>query len=183
MNLEDKKEKLRELKKIDFPNDQEYNEMERLESEIALEYEDSIPIQAKNIEKNMEQKDKRTVFEFLADKIKEKQGKNVANRDPNRKSIIIKIGSGIVHAIKEKPVTDQEIYELKRKVLKYRLKADIAKSKAIINNSKTGKLAVLEKLFLDEKKPSRRSNSRTKYETNDYGNSEVLKYRKKVLGY
>lgn len=187
MTIEDKRKELRELRKIEFPSDQEFERIEQLESEIALEYEEPrIVIPEKKVDNTpSEPKEKRTVFEFVADKIREKRGKKSKQRDPNRKDVLSKIGSAIGKKVFEQPVTDQELYELKRKVIKYRLKADIANSKAKINRSKTGKLTVLEKLFVDDRRSTSRSKSR-KSKARDFDfddNKEVIGYRKKILGY
>lgn len=174
MNLEEKKHLLRTLKDIiTYPSDQDVKLIETLQEEIALEREES---------KSNEPREKRTVFEFIEDKIKEKQGKDSTSRDPNRKPLLIKVLGGISKRIREQPVTQEEIDELKKKVVKYRLKADIAKSKGIIANSKGGKMDTLNKLFGDNRPSGKKT--RTSYRPKEYDiDPEVLNYRNKTLGY
>lgn len=185
MNLENKKIMLRMLKDIPFPSDQDIKLIDILTEEIALERTESRPVVYERLppeEISEETKEKRTVFEWAEDKIKERMGRDSKNRDPNRKPLLIKIGCAIYKRIREQPVTQAELDELKKKVVKYRLKADIAKSKAVIANSKGGKMDTLNKLFGDNRTQGKKT--KTGYRPREYDiDSDVLSYRHKTLGY
>lgn len=184
MNLEHKKILLRMLKDIPFPSDQDIKLIDMLTEEIVLERTESKPIEYERLpsQEMQEPKEKRTVFEWAEDKIKERMGKESKNRDPNRKPLLLKIAGGISKRIREQPVTQEELDELKKKVVKYRLKADIAKSKAIISNSKGGKMDTLNKLFGDNKPQGKKT--KIGYRPREYDiDQDVLNYRHKTLGY
>jgi hypothetical protein len=183
MNLEEKKHLLRTLKDIQFPSDQDIKLIDSLQEEIALERQESRPIEYERLIETP--KEKITVFEYIEDKIKEKQGKDTTNRDPNRKPLILKILGGISKCVREQPVTQAELDELKKKVVKYRLKADIAKSKGIIANSKGDKMDALNKLFGDNRQAGKKTRKISSgYRPRDYDlDKETLNYRHKTLGY
>lgn len=185
MNIENKKILLRMLKDIPFPSDQDIKLIDILTEEIALERTESKPIEYERLPSDNikeEPKEKRTVFEWAEDKIKERMGKDSENRDPNRKPLLIKIGSAISKRIREQPVTQAELDELKKKVVKYRLKADIAKSKAVIANSKGGKIDTLNKLFGDNR--SQKNKRKPGYRPREYDiDQDFINYRHKILGY
>lgn len=127
MNLEDKINRVKELKKERFLSDEEIAEIEKLQEEIELE-KNPKPRAKPNPyhEEPEESRQKRTIFEFAADKIREKRGLPRSERKPKKG-----LGSLVWEKIKGKPVTIEEIEQLKLKAVKARLQADIAKNKAV----------------------------------------------------
>ena len=118
MNLDAKLERLNELKKINFPSDQIIEQILKLEEEIKIILKDNnIEISSKDSTQEEREELKRTVLEYFADKIREKRGGQRKHRyaDPNKKSILIKI----IDRLKEKPVTQAELDELRKLVYKY----------------------------------------------------------------
>lgn len=77
-----------------------------------------------------------TIIFLTKAKREEKHPGSKSNQDKiprqEKKSIL----QTITEHLKEKPVTDEEIRQLRLEAEKYRLKADIAKSKAAISESK-----------------------------------------------
>lgn len=182
MSFTEKKKRLSELKKIEFPSDQEIDEITLLEEEIAMEYNE-FRYKEENPQVKEEIKEeprmKRTIFEFVADKIREKQGKQVKDRkrDPKKQSIITKV----IALTKEKPVTQAELDELKKQVIKYRLKADIAKHKEIIHKSKGGKMDTLNALFGDGDKGSKSSSRKSNGIDSLFWSQDDSKQRQKLI--
>ena len=120
MNILDIQNRLRELNREKYPSDEEIEEKERLIEELAL--------QRNGARKPQESSKLVKIPEIKV--IKQKREHTVIGKA---------ISSGlkaIVEHFKEKPVTMEEIDELKKQAVKFRLKADIAKSKATIRKSK-----------------------------------------------
>ena len=85
--------------------------------------------------------------------------------------------------LKKKPVTQEEIEQLKLESQKYRLQADIARSKAIIKKSKESSSNILNDIFGSPVSP-RNSNPKQ----HDFGffekdSKEKENLRKRTLGY
>lgn len=105
MNIEDKTKRLNQLKKIDYPSDQEFQEIEQLEEEL------------KEI----------TSESFKETKIELGPGKGfVVPIPPQKKKSILKT---ILRINPPKPVTQTEIDQLKLLAQKEELKSRIAKAK------------------------------------------------------
>ncbi len=85
----------------------------------------------------MPKREKKTILQWIILKIKENQGiqvMSVPGAKQQKKSILLTV----IKYLKEKPATPEEINQLRLEAEKYRLKADIAKSKAVISGSKGG---------------------------------------------
>lgn len=119
MNLLDLQNRLRELNSQKFLSDDETEEKEQILEEIAI------------LRKNQRE----------PKKIENKLVKVVLPQKQQREHTVIgkALSNGlkaIVEHFKEKPVTLEELQQLKLQSVKYKLKADIAKSKATIRKSK-----------------------------------------------
>src|SRR6185312_819566 len=64
------------------------------------------------------------------------------NKKPEQKKEKKSLLQIIIGYLKKKPVTEEELKQLRLEAEKYRLKADIAKSKAIIRDSKREKSSI-----------------------------------------
>ena len=70
MNQEEKEDKLKQLKKIDYPSDQELEEIEKLEEEINIIQQESRP-PVKEIDVNPK-KQRKTIFQYVYERMKTK---------------------------------------------------------------------------------------------------------------
>lgn len=87
------------------------------------------------------------------------------------------IFEAIINRFKQKPVTPEEIEQLRMEAIKFRLKADIAKSKATIRNSKSGSSNALRDLFGDNKNPEK------SFDYKQDESKEKKNLRRRTLGY
>jgi len=100
--------------------------------------EEKHPVAKTSKQERIPRREKKTILQWAISKIKENQGvQETSNHGPKqeKKSIL----QSITEHLKEKPATVEEIRQLRLDAEKYRLKADIAKSKAAISGSKGGK--------------------------------------------
>jgi hypothetical protein len=102
MSLQDKKRRLNELKANRFLSNEEFEEMERLEQEVQTQ--DNATEDLGPVEPVQPVKEKRSIVQFIADKIKKKE---------------------------EQPITIEELQQMKLQVVKERMEADIAESRYI----------------------------------------------------
>ena len=114
MNILDIKNRLRQLNAQKFLSDDEHEEKEQLLEELAL--------------RRSGVREETKLIPVGHPKAEPKR--------PREHSVVgktmIKIVKGLIEHMKEKPVTFEELEDLKMKAAKYRLKADIAKSKRTI---------------------------------------------------
>lgn len=159
MNLEQKKQRLAELRRLSFPSDQDIEEIDQLLEQIQLERDGDVeePKQVNQKPVNNKQmrepkKPKRTILGWIKD------------------------------TLKEKPVTQAEIDQLKMKAIKERYKADIriSKSKGRANSKSS---TVLKDLFGPEPTSSGRGRSSKSYDYPYKESKEKQALRRKTLGY
>lgn len=140
MNIKQKKERLELLESISTfqRSDQEHDEIAQLKDDIVLMKEDFEPTEEEKKEQDSNQviKEepklaKRSIVEFLIDKIRERQDKPVKQR-VYKEGIISKL----ITRIKGKDATWEEIQQLKLNAIRARLKKDIAMSNAKIRELK-----------------------------------------------
>ena len=170
MSIEQKQERLKQLRREQFPSDQDLEEIMQLEDELNIIHKEEtqftetevslgngkvsiVPLKPK-LEKR-EVKKKKTIFQWINEKIK------------------------------EKPVTQEEIDELKKRVIKWRLKADIEKSKASIRKSKSSG-GGLKDLFGPTQSNRKEFKSSDVFGSLDYRHEDSkskINLRRKTLGY
>jgi len=103
--------------------------------------EEKHPVSKTSRQERIPRREKKTILQWAISKIKENQGiPETTNHDPRqeKKSIL----QAVIEHMKEKPATVEEIQQLRLDAEKYRLKADIAKSKAVISGSKGSKFSL-----------------------------------------
>ena len=120
MNENEIKARLRELNSQKYLSDDEVEEKDRLIEELAI---------LRNGARKPEQKPQLV-------KIDTKTNQNQQREHTVIGKAISKGFKLLAEHFKEKPVTMEEIEELKKQAVKYRLKADVEKSKASIRKSK-----------------------------------------------
>ena len=106
MNIEDKQERLKELRKIQFPSDQEVQEIEQLEEELNMIHQEETQV-------------------FKETNIDLGTGKGIIIPIKKRKRSLLEI---ILEKVKSKPATFEEIQQLKLDKQRAELKRDIAKA-------------------------------------------------------
>jgi len=87
----------------------------------------------KILKQNTPKREKKTILQYLIQKIRENQGIPNSSSPGTKKKTILQ---AVIEHVKEKPATDEEIQQLRLEAEKYRLKADIAKSKVTISGTK-----------------------------------------------
>ena len=157
MNILDIKNRLRQLNAQKYLNDDETEEKAQLLEELALRRsgvrETTKIVQKSPVEPIHKQREHSVV------------GKTM-----------IKIFKGIISSLKEKPVTEEEVLELQKRVIKYRLKADIEKSKATIRKAKENRFG-----SISSSTPRRSSGGKTRSDPTD-DISSVLRGAVKTKG-
>lgn len=114
MNLEEKKKRIAELRKIDYLSDQECEELERLKDEVLQETGDNVNKAHQKLIDSMDKNEKIQI------EIKSKE-----NEKPVTHSLIKKL----LRVTPKQPVTQAEIEQLKLVAQKEELKSRIAKAK------------------------------------------------------
>ena len=167
MNIEQKKQRLELLESIPSlqRSDQEQEEIEQLKDDIVLMKEDFEPTEEEKVEQDSSQtvqeesgRAKRSIAEFLIDKIRERQGKPVKQR-VNKPSVISKI----ITKLKGKDATWDEIQQLKLNAIRARLKKDIAMSNAKVKELKYQRIdSILGMMGGQEPRKANRRTTRNK---------------------
>ena len=141
MNENSIRKELSELRKNNFPSDQDLERIQELTEQLEIiRQEQDEPIAKKiNLPK---------VKELTQEKKQESKPKV---------NLVFKIIDGIILLIRGKPATLEQIQQLKLEAVKWRLKADVEKSKASIRKHKQDKWKFLE---------SGTSSRRSSYESN-----------------